>query len=291
LVARKVAHGHTPVAPDHGGRIGRSYDTRIACRALAGGLSRQIKAKEEAQTFRERIRLRGFEDEIVSLLSREAALDEALANHTIELRKMMNADGVAVLRGGELLLDGGHPPETAICALPRWVGALGDDPVYPTDRLSMINSSAEAYKQVASGLLSLVISTDDSWIILWPGLYRIDDQRQQLRLRRRAGLLRSASKRGARGDAPDCLGPGLLQDRNAQGVRIEDDGRIGRPARRRADLRGQRARPQGDLLRSDRVTPGRKRSGGRDSPARCDGGEIVHHLRGKFDVGGGHILL
>jgi hypothetical protein len=69
----------------------------------------------------------------------------------------MNADGVAVLRGGELLLDGGHPPETAICALPRWVGALGDDPVYPTDRLSMINSSAEAYKQVA--LMSVLSTT------------------------------------------------------------------------------------------------------------------------------------
>ena len=144
-----------------------SYDTRSACRALAGGLARQINAKEEAESFRERIRLRGFEDEIVALLSREGALDEALTNHAGELRKMMNADGVAVLRGHELLIDGGHPPETAIRALAAWVSARGDDPVYATDRLSTVNPSSEPYQQVGSGLLSLIISADEPWIILW----------------------------------------------------------------------------------------------------------------------------
>ena len=55
------------------------YDVRSTCRLLAGSMARQIKAKEEAAAYRERIRLRSFEDDIVALLSRESALDEALS--------------------------------------------------------------------------------------------------------------------------------------------------------------------------------------------------------------------
>ena len=48
-----------------------TFDVRATCRALAGALARQIRAKEEATSYRQRIRLRGLEDEIVRMLSKE----------------------------------------------------------------------------------------------------------------------------------------------------------------------------------------------------------------------------
>ncbi|MFL1875228.1 GAF domain-containing protein [Hansschlegelia beijingensis] len=47
------------------------FARRAACRALAGTLGRQIRAKDESDAFRERVRLRGFQDDLVALLSRE----------------------------------------------------------------------------------------------------------------------------------------------------------------------------------------------------------------------------
>lgn len=143
------------------------YDTRIACRALAGGMASRIKAREEAHGYRERIRLRGFEDEIVELLSREGILHDGDFTHPSALRRIMGSDGLAVLRGDTLVTEGVHPPEADIRELGRWVAEMRDGPVFSTDRLSTIHPPASAYQASASGLMSLVLSAGEPWIVLW----------------------------------------------------------------------------------------------------------------------------
>ncbi|RYG86557.1 MAG: GAF domain-containing protein, partial [Alphaproteobacteria bacterium] len=144
-----------------------SYDTRVACRVLAAGLARQIKAKEDAENYRERIRLRGFEDQIVALLSREGSLDEALHNHIGEIQAMLSSDGVAVLRGGEIMVNGRCPTESEVRDLGRWLVRQGEDPVYATSRLQSVYPAAETFRRQASGVLSLTVSGDEPWMILW----------------------------------------------------------------------------------------------------------------------------
>jgi light-regulated signal transduction histidine kinase (bacteriophytochrome) len=144
-----------------------SYDIRAACRALAGGLARQIKAKEEAEGYRERIRLRSFEDDIVQLLSREGSLDDSLSNHLDEVGRMLRSDGVAVLRGQELVRGGATPDEGAIRALAALVLRRPADSTFHTDRLSEIHPEAEPYQATASGLLSIVLSAEEPWVLLW----------------------------------------------------------------------------------------------------------------------------
>lgn len=143
------------------------YEVRAACRALAGGLARQIKAKEEAEGYRERIRLRGFEDDIVSLLSRDGSLDIALSNHLGEARKMLNADGVAVLRGGELVTAGAVPSESLIRELAPWLVARSTETVFATDRLSTLYPQATAFGAVGSGVLAVTLSVDEPWLLIW----------------------------------------------------------------------------------------------------------------------------
>lgn len=142
------------------------YDIRAAARALAGGLARQIRAKEEAETYRDRLRLRGLEDEVTSRFARAGGLDTNLAEGVTELRRMLGADGVAALRAGALYTDGVHPPEGKLLALARWALQRGQEPI-ATDRLCEIYPGAEAFAAQASGLLSLVVSADEPFVILW----------------------------------------------------------------------------------------------------------------------------
>jgi light-regulated signal transduction histidine kinase (bacteriophytochrome) len=79
---------------------------------------------------------------------------------------MLDADGVAALRGGELHLEGSHPPESAVLALMRRVQDQGPDPL-ATDQLSDRFPHAEAYRAEASGMLGLVVAADEPFVILW----------------------------------------------------------------------------------------------------------------------------
>ena len=109
-----------------------------SCRALAGALARQLRAKGEAESFR----LRGIEDEIVRLLSREGSVEKALSNHLLEVSGMLDADSVAVLQSSELVVSGVCPPEPEIRALAAWIVARPADGVFATDHL------ADLYRQL-----------------------------------------------------------------------------------------------------------------------------------------------
>jgi light-regulated signal transduction histidine kinase (bacteriophytochrome) len=144
-----------------------TYDQRAGCRALAGGLARQIKAKEEAEAYRERLRLRGFEDEVVAGLSARATLDEALREALPEVRRMLGADGAAVLRGPELITAGETPKETEVRDLAAWaLASTGGDPIV-SERLAEIYPPAEAFADKAAGLLVSVVSAEEPFLVLW----------------------------------------------------------------------------------------------------------------------------
>jgi chemotaxis family two-component system sensor kinase Cph1 len=154
------------IACHHGTSKLLPYDVRAAARALAAGLARQIRAKEEAENYRERLRLRGLEDEVTSRFARAGGLDANLAEGVVELRRMLDADGVAALRAGVLHMEGVHPPEREVLALAQWVLQRGLEPL-ATDRLGEAYPAAEAFAGQASGLLSLVVSADEPFVILW----------------------------------------------------------------------------------------------------------------------------
>jgi light-regulated signal transduction histidine kinase (bacteriophytochrome) len=142
-------------------------DVRAACRALAGGLSRQIKAREETDSYRERVRLRSFEDDIVALLSREGALDMAISNHLNEILRMLSADGVAVLRGQDFVCGGRCPGEKDARKLAVWAIERSSDTVFVTDRLAEHYDLPEDVRPLAAGLLAITLSASEPWVVIW----------------------------------------------------------------------------------------------------------------------------
>lgn len=110
-------------------------DIRAVAAALAGGLARQIRAKEEADAYRERITLRAEEDMLRPLLGGDAPLAGLVRQRGPELCRMLGADGVALVpdSGGEggIVTHGDCPPADALEALARWTAAR-DEAVFST---------------------------------------------------------------------------------------------------------------------------------------------------------------
>ncbi|MGQ7793978.1 histidine kinase dimerization/phosphoacceptor domain -containing protein [Faunimonas sp. B44] len=142
------------------------YEVRAGCRALAAALARQIKAKEEAEAYRERFRLKSFEQDIVHLLSRQGAIESAIAHHLDDVRRMLGGDGVAVVRGGELISRGACPPLEQIRPLAAWCAERSADGVFATDRLSELYEPGSAFVST-SGVLSVALDLEEPWIVLW----------------------------------------------------------------------------------------------------------------------------
>jgi light-regulated signal transduction histidine kinase (bacteriophytochrome) len=144
------------------------YEVRSACRSLAADLARQVKAKEEARGYRQRIRLRSAADDMVALFSRDGSLDDALANHLDEFRRIMGGDGMAILRGSELITSGTCPGEPEIHALARWLlASRSDEPVFATDQLARHYPLASAFASSGSGVLAVTLSAEEPWAALW----------------------------------------------------------------------------------------------------------------------------
>lgn len=141
--------------------------TRMACRALAGGLSRQIRAKEEAENYRDRIRLRSTEDAVVARLDSDIALEAFFAATGTELCRMLAADGFAVVQGGDLYSTGSCPERADLRAIADWVRVRAAAKPYATHHLAAAFPEARAYSDRASGLLAATMSTEEPTILMW----------------------------------------------------------------------------------------------------------------------------
>jgi two-component system, chemotaxis family, sensor kinase Cph1 len=144
-----------------------AHDVRAACLLLVGTLARQIKARDEAEGYRQRIRLRSFEDTIVKVLSREGSPEEAVSRHLGEIGRMMGSDGVAVLRASALVTSGICPVEGDLRALAKWLLGRTGDPIFSTDSLGRVYQPAAEFCGPCSGVLSVTLSAEEPWLLVW----------------------------------------------------------------------------------------------------------------------------
>jgi light-regulated signal transduction histidine kinase (bacteriophytochrome) len=155
------------VACHHGTPRGLAYDVRAACVALAGGLARQIRAKEDADFSRERIRLRSLEDHLLTDIAEAASLDQGVAQHMGDLAKFLRSDGAASVRAGEVRLSGATPGEMAVRRLADWMLENAPHEPFASDALAGTIPWMADFKETASGLLAVVVSADEPFVLMW----------------------------------------------------------------------------------------------------------------------------
>ena len=140
-------------------------EMRATAAALAGGLARQIRAKEEAETYRERLRLRAAEDAVVPRLAGAVGLPQSAERVKAELRAMLGGDGFALVHGRTQVCDGRCPPPEAVAAIADWAAAQGTEP-FATRELGAAMPGAGAYAAQASGLLAVPL-VEEGGLLLW----------------------------------------------------------------------------------------------------------------------------
>lgn len=143
------------------------FELRMAATNLARSLARQIKAKGDAELYRDRIRLRQLEDELVGRLPLDRSLETALADRGRDLADLVDADGVAIIGPEGVYRFGVTPPPEAIDKLGRWVADQPSLRPLATHSLSIRHPEADAWRAEASGLLGVHLQGEHPVTLLW----------------------------------------------------------------------------------------------------------------------------
>jgi light-regulated signal transduction histidine kinase (bacteriophytochrome) len=154
------------IACHHNTPRGLAPDIRAASSMLASGLAREIRAKEEAEVYRERLRLRGAEDAVIPKLATEPAPRTIVVAVRDDLRRMLDGDGFAFVQGNDVDIDGTCPSHDQILDLAAWVRRRSGIDPFVTHELPSLLPRAEPYRTCASGLLALPL-IDDGAMLLW----------------------------------------------------------------------------------------------------------------------------
>ncbi|MDF2493226.1 histidine kinase dimerization/phosphoacceptor domain -containing protein [Sphingomonas sp.] len=139
-------------------------DIRLAATTLAGGLARQIRAKEEAESYRERLALRAAEDSLAPALT--PPLTRAVGDRHDDLQRMLDADGVALVHAKGVDCYGRCPAKRDVEAIAEWLAERNTTEAFVTHMLASQYPPAAEFADKASGLLAVPVPEEQA-ILLW----------------------------------------------------------------------------------------------------------------------------
>ncbi|MDJ0571059.1 MAG: ATP-binding protein [Pleurocapsa sp. MO_192.B19] len=144
------------------------YQIRTVCEFLGQIASFELAAKECNQDLDYKMKLKSIQSQFVETISQSSTLEAGLTKNPFHLLDLVGAAGAALSFGEEITLIGNTPNEEAIKTMLPWLETQFDvDVIYETNSLSQVYSVAEEYKEVASGLLALLISRVQKTFIIW----------------------------------------------------------------------------------------------------------------------------
>jgi two-component system, chemotaxis family, sensor kinase Cph1 len=153
---------------NHSGPRYLSYALRAACELLGRITSQLIGVQEERERRELREKQRGLQERLVGAMRAEE--EEALAGlvkQPGELLGLTGASGAAVFCEGRCLTVGRVPPEPAIEGLVEWLRETDKEGLFHTRALPGLYPPAEAFKDIASGLLAVSLPKPSPDYVLW----------------------------------------------------------------------------------------------------------------------------
>jgi light-regulated signal transduction histidine kinase (bacteriophytochrome) len=144
-----------------------SLTTRLACQSVASNLARQVRAREDSELYRERIRLRGQEDVVLTRLGPDDSLSQFFSTSGSELANLLKADGFAAVQGDDIYMSGTCPDPIDIRTVADHVRRPASIRPFVTSSLPVELPAARDFADVASGLLAVTMSTEVPTILMW----------------------------------------------------------------------------------------------------------------------------
>jgi two-component system, chemotaxis family, sensor kinase Cph1 len=141
------------------------YELRKACEFLGRVIFSEISTREETEDYDYRMRLNFISSQLVSYMSEADNFVDGLVNSNPNLLDLADARGAAICYNGTWTLLGQTPAEEDLNYLIQWLYKNISQEVFATDSLPTIYTDSDKYKDVASGLLAIPISSRN--YILW----------------------------------------------------------------------------------------------------------------------------
>jgi light-regulated signal transduction histidine kinase (bacteriophytochrome) len=152
-------HNETPHRPP--------FHVRAACEHVAQIMAVQIQALERARDVDQRMALRAIQVQLLAQIAEEGAMVDGLTKDSELLLSFAEADGAAVVFGGEVRRLGRTPTASQIDTIVHWLNHRPGLPLYATERVSADIPEAAHSTDVASGLLAIAISEKPRGYVLW----------------------------------------------------------------------------------------------------------------------------
>ncbi|MGL4883436.1 MAG: GAF domain-containing protein, partial [Waterburya sp.] len=144
------------------------YEIRTVCEFIGQVVSFELVAKEDHQDSDYKMKLKSMQSQFIEAISQAVELETGLTQDPTHLLDLVDAGGVALSFGDKITLIGNTPDKEFIKAMLPWLETqFNQEVVYETNSLAQVYPPAEQYKQVASGLLALMISRVQKTFILW----------------------------------------------------------------------------------------------------------------------------
>jgi chemotaxis family two-component system sensor kinase Cph1 len=159
-----ACHNYTPLQLD--------LKTRLDCERLTRGLAVELMRIHAERKMQMIENFKFGANEIVGLLPNVISRPGDFTDAAQGLMELMDADGLAIIKGKESLIVGNAPTLEELRTIGEIVGSKSDSRFYKVENLSLIYPEASKYADQISGLLaasttSLANQTDDSIVFYW----------------------------------------------------------------------------------------------------------------------------
>ncbi len=144
------------------------YQIRTICEFIGQIVSFELAGKEDNENLDYRMKLKSIQTRFIKTISQAEELKAGLIENPQDLLDLVGAGGVALCLESEITLIGDTPDRAAVEKLLPWLDTQFDEEViYETTSLSSVYPPAQEYKEVASGLLALLVSRVQKTFIIW----------------------------------------------------------------------------------------------------------------------------
>jgi len=130
---------------------------RVAAEMFGEFFSLQLSALRQKQKLDVATQAHAYLDRVLQLAS-QRDVEDVLVDNLGDFSRLMPNDGIALWYGGRWLSRGATPAAAEGPALAAFVSSVGSGRVWATHTLSARFPTAEAYHQIASGLLAIPLS-------------------------------------------------------------------------------------------------------------------------------------
>ncbi len=154
-----VAHHRAPVT--------LPVAVRLDCAWLGQILAAELAQKESQQMLVQRERLKGFQSEFLAAIAQSDDFVNDLVHPALRLLGLVNAQGAAVFFEDQITCVGEAPPEDDLTLLYSWAVDQVEDSIFFSDNLPQHYPPAAVNKDVASGMIFLLVSAVRRYAIAW----------------------------------------------------------------------------------------------------------------------------